>query len=133
MQISVVIPPLNEVENIGTLLELLSRTPTVFEVIVVDGGSTDRTREIVGASGARLVECKPGRGLQLNAGAAEASGNVLLFLHADVAPPLDLAAQIRGILGRSRVEGNFRLRYPGGGLLGRWLEALAPFYRSLNR
>jgi rSAM/selenodomain-associated transferase 2 len=133
MQISVVIPTLNEAENIGALLERLSRTPDIFEVIVADGGSKDRTREIVGASGARLIECKPGRGLQLNAGAGEAGGDVLLFLHADVAPPLDLAAQVRDALSHGHMGGNFRLRYPGGGLLGRWLEALAPFYRWLGR
>jgi glycosyltransferase involved in cell wall biosynthesis len=72
-------------------------------------------------------------GRQLNAGAAAASGDVLLFLHADVAPPPDAALQIRGAVERGRVGGNFRLRYPEGGVLGRWLEALAPFYCRFGR
>ncbi len=133
MQLSVVIPTLDEVENIGALLERLSCTPGVSEVVVSDGGSTDGTRRIVRARGARLVESEAGRGVQLRAGAREASGDVLLFLHADVVPPLDLAAQIEGALSGGCVGGNFRLRYPGGGALGRWLEALAPVYRRLGR
>ena len=57
---------------------------------------------------------------------------MLLFLHADVAPP-DAALQIRDAVERGRVGGNFRLRYPEGGALGGWLEALAPFYRRFGR
>ncbi len=133
MHLSVVIPTLDEAENIGALLERLSRTPGVSEVVVSDGGSTDGTRKIVRASQARLVESEPGRGIQLRAGAREAKGEVLLFLHADVVPPRDLAAQIKDALNRGYVGGNFRLLYPGGGPLGRWLEALAPFYRRLGR
>ena len=133
MQLSVVIPTLNEAENIGALLERLSCAPGVSEVVVSDGGSTDGTRGIVRSGGARLVQAEPGRGAQLRAGASEATGDVLLFLHADVVPPRDLAAQIEGATDRGCVGGNFRLRYPEGGTLGRWLEALAPFYRKLGR
>ena len=53
-------------------------------------------------------------------------------MHADVAPP-DAALQIKDALECGRVGGNFRLRYPECGALGRWLEALAPFYRRLGR
>ncbi|QIN79203.1 glycosyltransferase [Rubrobacter marinus] len=105
MQLSVVIPTLDEAENIGPLLERLSRTPGVSEVVVSDGGSADGTCGISRALGARLVESEPGRGAQLRAGAREASGDVLLFLHADVVPPMDLAAQIEGALGRGCVGG----------------------------
>ena len=133
MQLSVVIPTLNEAENIGTLLQRLSSTPGVSEVVVSDGGSTDGTQRVVRSSGVHLVESEPGRGAQLRAGASEATGDVLLFLHADVAPPRDLAVQIEGALERGCVGGNFRLRYPEGGTLGRWLEVLAPFYRKLGR
>ena len=133
MRLSVVIPTLNEAENIGALLSRLSGMSGILEVVVCDGGSTDGTRETVSAGGARLVETGPGRGAQLRAGSREARGDVLLFLHADVSPPRDLAAQIEAALARGCVGGNFRLRYPGGGSLGRWLEALAPFYRRLGR
>lgn len=133
MQISVVIPTLNEAENIGELLSCLSRAHGVLEVIVCDGGSMDGTQEIVGASGVRLVSTGPGRGPQLRAGARGAVGDVLVFLHADVFPPRDLASQIEAALGRGCVGGNFRLRYPDGGALGWWLGMLAPFYRRLGR
>ncbi len=132
MELSVVVPTLNESANIDALLERLRHTPGVEEVVVADGASTDGTPELV-RQPASLVRARSGRGFQLNAGAREVSGDVLLFLHADVVPPPDVAVQIRGAVTRGYVGGNFRLSYPGGGLLGRWLEILAPFYRALGR
>ncbi len=99
---------------------------------MADGGSTDGTPELVRPP-ACLVRVRPSRGMQLSAGAREASGDVLLFLHADVVSPLDVASQIRGAVEAGCGGGNFRLRYPGGGAVGRWLERLAPFYRRLGR
>ncbi|CAA9453085.1 MAG: hypothetical protein AVDCRST_MAG80-2517 [uncultured Rubrobacteraceae bacterium] len=132
MKLSVVIPTLNEAANIGVLLERLRRAPGIPEVVVADGGSTDGTTELVRAP-ARLVRSKAGRGVQLNAGAEAASGDVLLFLHADVAPPPDVARQIERAIEAGYVGGNFCLSYPGGGALGRWLKILAPFYRTFGR
>lgn len=132
MKLSVVIPTLNEEASVGTLLGHLRSSPGIAEVIVADGGSTDGTVGLVRPPD-RLVSSDPGRGVQLNAGAKAASGNVLLFLHADVLPPLNAASQIKTAVERGCIGGNFRLRYPGGGLLGRWLETLAPFYRALGR
>lgn len=132
MQLSVVIPTLNEAANIARLLDRLEAAG-VGEVVVSDGGSTDGTQEVVRARGARLVEGERGRGQQLRAGAEVATGDALLFLHADVAPPLDLGVQISTALDAGFVGGNFRLRYPDGGPLGRWLEALAPVYRRFGR
>jgi len=133
MKLCVVIPTLNEAENIDALLERLSHAPGIGEVVVSDGGSTDGTKEFVRPP-VRLVHSAAGRGVQLNAGARAASGDVLLFLHADVTPPVDVAFQIRDAIGAGYIGGNFRLRYPGGGLLGRWLEVLVmPFYRRLGR
>ncbi len=54
-------------------------------------------------------------------------------MHADVVPPRDVAAQISSAIEAGCVGGNFRLRYPDGGLLGRWLEVLAPVYRKIPR
>jgi rSAM/selenodomain-associated transferase 2 len=132
MKLSVVIPTLNEAANIGVLLERLLAAPGVREVVVADGGSTDGTPDLIRPS-VHLVRSEPGRGMQLRAGAREARGDVLLFLHADVRPPRDVAAQIAGAIEAGYVGGNFRLRYPEGGALGRWLETLAPIYRALGR
>ena len=135
MKISAIIPTLNEASNIEALLQRLARTPGVSEIVVADGGSTDGTTDFVlQYPAARLVPSEPGRGLQLRAGASRAGGDVLLFLHADVTPPEDVADQIEKALGRGYIGGNFRLRYPGGGLLGRWLERfVVPLYRKLGR
>lgn len=133
-RLSVVIPALDEEAVIGDLLRYLSGLPGIHEVVVVDGGSSDGTAELVqGCPAARLVRSEPGRGPQLRAGAGVVEGDVFLFLHADVVPPPDVAAQIAGALATGFVGGNFRLRYPGGGTLGRWLEVLGVLYRRLGR
>lgn len=78
MEVSVVIPTLNEAAHIGALLERLSCMRGVGEVVVADGGWTDDTPELVVSSATRLVRERPGREGQLNAGARAASGDVLL-------------------------------------------------------
>ena len=132
MEISTIIPTLDEVENLKQLLDRLEATPGVHEIVVADGGSTDGTREFA-AKRARLTVSEPGRGLQLRAGVREATGDIFFFLHADVLPPPDVADQIEHALDTGHVGGNFRLHYPDGGMLGRWLESIAPFYRKLGR
>ncbi len=94
--ISIILPVLNEARRIGQrLTELASLRPEVGEVLVVDGGSTDATvakaRE---CSGVTVLSAPRGRASQMNAGAAAAKGNVLLFLHADVALPPDAPRHI---------------------------------------
>lgn len=84
--ISVIIPTLNAEGGLASCLTALVGGMVeglVREVIVVDGGSTDRTLDIVEQSGADLVHSGPGRGCQLAAGAAKARMPWLLFLHAD--------------------------------------------------
>ena len=132
VKISTVIATLDEARNLESLLARLETLPGIHEVIVADGGSTDGTQELA-ARRARLIASEPGRGLQLRAGAREATGDVLLFLHADVVPPEDVAGQIIGAIDKGFIGGNFRLRYPEGGLLGRWLELLAPLNRKRRR
>ena len=126
------IPTLNEENSLGKLLDVLDAAPGVHEVVVADGGSTDGTMDLVHPHN-RLVVGEPGRGQQLAAGARAATGDILLFLHADVLPPPDVAAQVSGAIRAGYVGGNFRLRYPEGGPLGRWLELLAPVYRRIPR
>lgn len=84
--ISVVVPTLNAEAGLAAALTALVTATVeglVREVIIVDGGSSDRTLEIADQSGARIVKSAPGRGIQLAAGAAEARMPWLLFLHAD--------------------------------------------------
>lgn len=89
-QISIVIPVLNEEHTIGKLLsELKKRSGAgANEILVVDGGSRDRTKEIAENAGAIVIESdKKGRAAQMNVGAAQASADILYFLHADTIPP----------------------------------------------
>ena len=102
---SVVVPCLNEADTIKGLLTVLTRVldPPADEVIVVDGNSTDGTPDIVkrafGREGVRLVRTeRSNRAKQMNAGAEAASGDVLIFLHADTEAPRDLVRLVRGAL-----------------------------------
>jgi len=95
--VSVIIPVLDEASTIGRLLDCLKvqDCDSRFEVIVVDGGSTDGTRKIVGSrQNIRLIVSPSGVSRQRNAGAAVASGDLLVFLDADTAPHPDF---LRGI------------------------------------
>jgi len=85
-RVSVIIPALNEAGQIVATVESAQQSGP-HEILVVDGGSTDDTRELAKAAGAVVIQSQPGRARQMNAGAARATGNVLLFLHADTVLP----------------------------------------------
>ena len=86
MNVSVIVPVLNEEKTIdAALAALMALKPP--EVIVVDGGSRDRTREISEQMGAVVITCAPSRARQMNCGARQATGDILLFLHADTRLP----------------------------------------------
>ncbi len=86
--ISIIIPTYNEENALPAALERVFRQRGSYEVIVVDGGSSDRTCEIVRAEPrVRLLTVPKGRASQMNAGARIASGEWLLFLHADTFLP----------------------------------------------
>lgn len=84
-RVSVVIPALNEEATIAAAIRSVSGSAS--EVIVVDGGSADRTMAIAAETGAKVIRARSGRARQMNAGAAAAKGDVLLFLHADTTLP----------------------------------------------
>lgn len=111
-RISVIIPVLNERELLPVVLQSL-QYPWVHEVIVVDGGSGDGTREWLDCqNGIRVLRTSPGRGLQLNRGAQVASGDVLLFLHCDCQVSQDAGGLITSAMGDSEVgAGAFYVRF----------------------
>ena len=84
--ISIIIPTLNEADVIGETITRLPKSEQV-EILVVDGGSSDGTDEVARELGARVLSTAPSKAKQMNAGAAEARGGVLLFLHADTRLP----------------------------------------------
>jgi len=128
--ISVIIPTRNEERAIAAVIEQLRGTG-VREVIVVDGGSSDQTCHRARTAGAKVIESETGRGIQQNLGAAEATGDILLFLHADTRLPPDFIEQIQDILHRDGVSaGAFRLGVDGPGHGLRWVENMAN-WRSL--
>ena len=92
--ISLIIPTLNESANIRQCLASIEKNRTVLETIVVDGGSTDDTQEIARQVGAHVIQAPKGRGYQIYAGVSQASGDVILILHADCLLDTDILPQI---------------------------------------
>jgi len=113
--VSIVIPVLNERSALPEALERVAACLVSAEVIVADGGSMDGTREWVREQPAvRLVEAERGRGPQMNAGAAVAGGDILLFLHADCLLPQGAAEAIGAALADPKTAGGaFPVRFPG--------------------
>ena len=122
MDVSVIIPAVNEADHIGTAA-LSAWDAGAAEVIVVDGGSSDNT-----VRNARRLDCQVlqgplGRAIQQNLGAAHATGDVLLFLHADNYLGKKVVGQIRDALQDERVQGGaFQQRIDAAGCLYRLLE-----------
>ena len=91
MALSIIIPALNEEAALPDTLERLKALdPQPQEILLVDGGSSDRTVELAEAAGLRvLITSQPGRARQMNLGASKASGDQLCFLHADTELPTE--------------------------------------------
>jgi len=106
LKLSVVVPVLNEASAMRPALEALAPLRARgHEVIVVDGGSSDGTPDIAAGLCDRVLSAPRGRATQMNAGARAATGNVLLFLHADTRLPSDADALVFGSAwGRFDVE-----------------------------
>jgi rSAM/selenodomain-associated transferase 2 len=119
MTLSIVMPVLDEAAGIADTLQALAPLRRRgAEVIVVDGGSRDGTAELAEPFVDAVIAAPRGRAAQMNAGAAVAHGDVLLFLHADTQLPDDADTLIADGLARSgRVWGRFDVAIPGSGLL----------------
>lgn len=122
MDISIIIPVLNEAERIACAVRRACET-NAAEVIVVDGGSVDGTAALAKSAGANVIESSPGRSKQQNAGARQARGDVLLFLHADCWLAPGALVQIDEALAEAQIQcGAFRQRIEAEGRRYRWLE-----------
>jgi rSAM/selenodomain-associated transferase 2 len=125
MLISVVIPTLDEEANLPVALRQLAHR-TDIELIVVDGGSTDRTVEIALQYTPYVFSTLPGRAHQMNTGARHATGDILLFLYADsFLLPGALDEIQRRIIGDAAVGGAFDLHLDSPRRLSRWIAWLA--------
>jgi rSAM/selenodomain-associated transferase 2 len=114
-RLSVVIPVLNEAAGMAAAMQALA--PLVkrgAQVLVADGGSQDGTAALAQAGGAQVIDAPPGRALQMNAGAHQASGDVLLFLHADTRLPPEADELIfQALASGPQVWGRFDVRIEG--------------------
>ncbi len=126
MSLSIIIPCLNEADGIvGTLKALQPLRSRGVEVIVVDGSSSDATAALSAPWADQVLISARGRAAQMNAGAAAAHGEILLFLHADCVPPAEADGLIVSGLNRERKSwGRFDVRIDGKHPLLRAVEYL---------
>ena len=140
-RVSVVIPVLNEARSIVAALESVASGFPGAQIVVVDGGSRDGTPSLVQAWAERcrfelhLLHSTPGRAAQMNCGAAQAVGDVLLFLHADTVlpaqagPPLQQALFPRQVAGGAFRHG-FQEDTPGLRMISAWSNLRSRWWRN---
>jgi rSAM/selenodomain-associated transferase 2 len=130
LRLSIVMPVLDEAARIeGTLGALAPLRAQGVELIVVDGGSGDDTVARCAGAADTVVAAPRGRARQMNAGAALAHGDALLFLHADTALPPDALPLVTAALER-RAWGRFDVRIEGR---SRWLPVVAALMNGRSR
>ncbi|HKC94881.1 MAG TPA: TIGR04283 family arsenosugar biosynthesis glycosyltransferase [Nitrospira sp.] len=128
--VSIIIPTLNEEKALPQTLHKLLRQPGSFEVIVVDGGSLDHTSEIIrGEPRVRFLMAPKGRAFQMNTGARYATGEWLLFLHADTLLPDGALARLNTLESDSAVQaGGFLHQFSGTD----WRLRLLSFFNNVR-
>jgi rSAM/selenodomain-associated transferase 2 len=131
-RLSVIIPVLNEAAGMAAALRALA--PLVArgaQVVVADGGSTDDTFALAQAGGVQVIHAPHGRALQMNAGAQQATGDILLFLHADTQLPPHADSLIEQTLAAGpQVWGRFDVRIEGR---PKFLRVIAAFMNLRSR
>lgn len=120
-RISIIIPVLNEAKILEQTLSRLHSELGPHELIIVDGGSTDGSIQIAEQYGKVFIS-ERGRSKQLNAGAAAASGNILIFLHADIWLESGALTAVETALSSGYVGGGFRQKIDGENMLYRAIE-----------
>lgn len=138
MLLTVIIPTYNEAATIVKTLDAVSRLVNVDEVVIVDGGSEDKTIELVESYGLK----KPykiinfgfaNRGRQLHEGTLQASHEIFWFLHADTRPTQGCAREIKKYMNYNDVAGgNFQVLYDGGSKWARFMMWLHPQLQSIG-
>lgn len=124
MRVSVIIPALNEEGCIADTVDAVRREAP-YEILVVDGGSVDQTVQRA-AQADRVIQSPPGRALQMNVGADQATGDALLFLHADCLLERGALHEAQRVLSRSNIAaGCFRMRVAAEGFLYRCIDFCA--------
>lgn len=114
MKLSVIVPMLNEATGLAGLCEHLRPLARQgVEIILVDGDSEDGSANLAECLGFRVLRAPRGRALQMNAGAAAASGNVLLFLHADTRLPPSAFQRLEVSVSQAHPWGRFDVRIQG--------------------
>ena len=114
MRISVIIPTLNEQNNITTLINSLQHSggEALAEIIVADAGSSDQTETVAQKAGAKvIISPKCGRAAQMNCGAKFATGDVLYFVHADTRVPVTFVSDIQQAIREGYEAGCYRFRF----------------------
>jgi rSAM/selenodomain-associated transferase 2 len=128
MSLSIIVPMLNEEAGIGATLSGLRELGA--EIIAVDGGSSDKSVEIAQALADQVVHATRGRARQMNAGAAVAQGEVLLFLHADTRLPPAADRLIFEAIAGGADWGRFDVRISGDSI---WFPVIAAFMNQRSR
>ncbi len=120
LEISVVIPVLNEAQNLRELIPLLLSNGgnLVVDVIVVDGGSRDESCAVAELLGAKVVRsASASRAIQMNLGAQSVRGNIIYFVHADTRPLRSYAKDIQNAINQGYLAGCFRYRFDSDSFL----------------